>query len=114
MELFLQGIGRFYLSGSSSDITPLLIISLILEINLALYLYKLVVVQINRGGKFNPPELAIICNNCEVDTLLDVNAELFKVFVLRWEMKKCLWLDMKMLKQTTLISLVSLFSCRLI
>lgn len=106
-----------YLSCSGRGIIPLprtLIIPLILGINLALYLYRLVIVQINREGEFNPPELAIICNNCEVNVLLDLNAELLKAYVLRWQLSKSLCLDMKMSKQTTPLCLVSLFSCRLI
>lgn len=83
-----------------------------LEINLALYLYRLVVAQINGEGELNPSELAIICHQCEVNILFDVNDELLIMFVLRWQMSKSLCLDMKMLKLTTPICLVSLFFCR--
>uniref|UniRef100_A0A8C4XUT6 ATP-binding cassette sub-family C member 5 n=1 Tax=Falco tinnunculus TaxID=100819 RepID=A0A8C4XUT6_FALTI len=47
-------------------------------------------IEINQAGEFNPPELAVICNNGEVNILLDVNAKLLKTFVLRRQLIKSL------------------------
>lgn len=116
IELFLQGTGGLYLSVSSRGVVPLPCmhtVSLILEINLAHCQYRLVAVQINIG-EFNPPELAVIHNNSEVNIRLDMNAKLLKAFVLRRQLIKSLGSDMKMSKQITPVCLVSLFSCRLI
>lgn len=98
-----------YLFLSSRHVIPLpctLIVSLILEISLAHYQYRLVAVQINKGGEFNLPELAVICNNSEVNILLDMNAKLLKAFVLSRHLIKSLGSDMKMSKQITLVCLV--------
>lgn len=116
VSYFYKGQGDFIFV-SSRGVIPLPcmhIVSLVLEINLAHYQYRLVAVHINRGGEFNPPELAVIHNNSEVNTLLDMNAKLLKAFVLRRQLIKSLGSDMKMSNQITPVCLVSLFSCRLI
>jgi len=60
------------------------IVSLILQINLADYQYRLVAVLINRGGEFNAPKLAVIHSNSKVNILLHMNdAKLLKAFALR-------------------------------